>query len=84
MASNMEDPVVLLARKFVRTLTYGTYVRDSLRTFYWNLDGKNYQIENVRWLIENKDYSYRYAWMISNGWKEAEYGAHVEEIAEQC
>ena len=39
------------------------YGKDNSRKFYWNLDGKKYQIGNVCLFIENKDYSYRFSWM---------------------
>ena len=32
---------------------------DSLKKFYWNLDGKKYRVGNVFLFIENKDYSNR-------------------------
>ena len=32
----------------------------------WNLDRKKYRIGNVCLFTENKDYSYRYAWMTSS------------------
>ena len=37
--------------------------RDNSRKFYWNLDGKEYQIGNACLFIENKDYFIGYMWM---------------------
>ena len=42
-------------------------VKEKLRKFCWELDGEKYRIGNVCLFIENKDYSYRYAWMTFSG-----------------
>ena len=47
-----------------------TLGRDSLRKFFWNLDGKMCRIGNVSLFIEHKDYSCRYTWTTyKNAWK---------------
>ena len=38
-------------------------VKDKLRKFHWDLDGKKSRIGNVYLFIDNKAYSYRYRWM---------------------
>ena len=73
--SNIEDLVVPLERNLYIHPLAGLlwdmviswpdcYGKDSLRKFYWSLDGKKYQIKSVCLFIENKDYSFRYTWMI--------------------
>ena len=58
--------------------------KDSSRKFCWNLDGRKYRIGNVYLVIENKDYSYWYPWMILKWLKRSRIWLHVGENDEEC
>ena len=53
--SNIEDPVVPLERNMYGHSLAGFLWKDNSRKFFWNLDGKKYQIGNVCLFIENTE-----------------------------
>ena len=59
------------------------YGKDNSRKFCWNFDWKKYQIGNVFFVHRKQRLMFSvYVDDIKNGWNEAEYGSHVEDIDE--
>ena len=59
------------------------YGKDNSRKFCWNFDWKKYQIGNVFFVHRKQRLMFSvYVDDIKNGWQEAEYGSHVEDIDE--
>ena len=56
--------MVLLERNLYGHPLAASSGKDNLRKFYWDQDGEKYRTGNVHECVENKDYSYRYTWMI--------------------
>ena len=64
--ANIEHLVVPLSNEiYMDTHWQDCYGKNNSRKFYWNLDGKKYQIGNVCLFIENKEYSHQCTWMTS-------------------
>ena len=59
----------LLNETYTDTHSQDSCGKDKSQKHLWNLVGKKYQIGNVYSLTENKNYSYRSAWMTSK-WPE--------------
>ena len=70
--SSMEDPVVLLERKVVRTPTCWPLVgKTILRKFFGTRMGKKYRTGNASLCFANEDYSCRSTWMTSKWLEES-------------
>ena len=80
--SDIEDPAVPLERNLCGHPLGGLLWE---RPFAEVLLGRGWR-KIPKWeclyVIENKDRSFWKTWMIKNGWKNAEYGLHVEEVDE--
>ena len=55
-----------------------SYGRDSLKKFCWNLERNKNRIGNVFFYRKQGLFLSVYVDFIKNGWKEPEYGSHVE------
>ena len=67
--------------KFVRTPTCWALVGKTLRgSSVRTWMGKKCRIGNVFLFIENRDFLIGFRGWYQNGWKEGEYGSHVEEM----
>ena len=79
--SNMIDPVVLFERNLHGHPLAGELWGRQFEEVLLELGWEKYRIRNVCLFIGNKDcFVSVYVEDIKNGWKEAGYGSHVEEI----